>query len=115
MKSCLSVLLTSLFLAVNVLADGHAGECISKSGVEKLRCERHLKMAVKCGPLKGDAHFACDREFLLANPLVCTGLKDDAGIACKAEFNAFKTCESNAGREFMKCVAQTTGQNPVGH
>lgn len=96
----------------------HVGDCSKKEGVEKLRCERHTKMAEKCGPIKGEAHFVCDREFLLANPLVCKSLVgNDAkqSEACEAELKAFKTCEPKTGREFIKCVKQTTGQSPMGH
>ena len=107
--------LISIALSNVALADGHVGECNAKDGVEKLRCERHVKMAEKCGRLTGDAHFACDREFLIAHPLECSGLNSKAGEACNAEVNAFKTCQSNMGREFMRCVTQTTGQSPMGH
>ena len=103
--------ITSLSFA----AGGHMSGCEKKDGIEKLRCERHLKMAEKCGPLKGDAHFACDREFLLANPLECAKLADKAANSCAAETNAFKTCEANQGRDFMKCVVSTTGESPMGH
>jgi hypothetical protein len=95
--------------------DGHVASCAQKEGVEKARCERHSKMAEKCGPLKGDAHFACDREFLMANPLDCSKLTSKAAEACNAEVKAFKTCEANQGREFMKCVKATTGESPMGH
>ena len=80
-------------------AGGHVSGCEKKDGIEKLRCERHLKMAEKCGPLQGDSHFACDREFLLANPLECAKLTDKAANSCAAETNAFKTCEANLGRD----------------
>lgn len=105
----------SIALSTFALADRHVGECDAKDGVEKLRCERHVKMAEKCGRLAGDAHFACDREFLIAHPLACTGLTNTVLEACTAEVNAFKTCQSNMGREFMRCVTQTTGQSPMGH
>jgi hypothetical protein len=103
------------FVQPSFAADGHVGACEKKEGVEKLRCERHMKMAEKCGPLKGDAHFACDREFLIANPLDCTKLEDKAAVSCTAETKAFKTCEANPGREFMKCVKTTTNESPMGH
>jgi hypothetical protein len=98
-------------------AEAHVGDCSKKEGVEKLRCERHTKMAEKCGSIKGDAHFACDREFLLANLLVCKPLegKDKEFAACEAELKAFKTCEVQPGREFLKCVKETAGQSPMGH
>jgi hypothetical protein len=93
----------------------HVGNCAKKEGVEQLRCERHTKMAEKCGPLKGEAHFVCDREFLLANPLSCKTLTGKFATSCEAELKAFKTCEPKAGREFMKCVKETTGESPMGH
>jgi hypothetical protein len=95
--------------------DEHVGNCAQKEGVDKARCERHSKMAGKCGPLKGDAHFACDRDFLMANPLDCKKLAGKAAEACDAELKAFKTCEANQGREFMKCVKTATGESPMGH
>ena len=110
-----TVLLISIALSTCAFADEPVGECGARAGVEKLRCERHLKMAGKCGRLAGDAHFACDREFLIAHPLVCTGLNDADQVACAAEGNAFKACQSSMGREFMRCVTQTTGQSPMGH
>jgi hypothetical protein len=106
-----AVAITSSSLA----AGEHVSGCDKKDGVEKLRCERHVKMAEKCGPLKSEAHFACDREFLIANPLDCAKLSDAAANSCTAETKAFKSCETNQGREFMKCVAKTTNENPMGH
>jgi hypothetical protein len=104
-----------LFVPASFAADGHVSGCEKKDGIEKLRCERHLKMAEKCGPLKGDAHFSCDREFLIANPLDCVKLADKAADSCVAEAKAFKTCEAKQGREFMKCVVTTTSESPMGH
>lgn len=103
------------FAPSSFAAGGHVGACEKKEGIEKPRCERHLKMAEKCGPLKGDAHFVCDREFLIANPLDCVKLADKAANSCAAETKAFKTCEANQGRDFMKCVANTTNESPMGH
>ncbi len=93
----------------------HASGCDKKEGVDKMRCERHVKMAEKCGPLKFEAHFACDREFLMANPLDCGKLSNKAADSCVAETKAFKTCEANLGRDFMKCVMNTTSESPMGH
>ena len=104
-----------LFVPTSFAAGGHVSGCDKKDGIEKLRCERHVKMAEKCGPLKGDAHFACDREFLIANPLDCVKLVDKAADSCVAEAKAFKTCETNQGHDFMKCVASTTNESPMGH
>ena len=97
------------------IASAHVAECSRFDGVDQLRCERHVKMAEKCGLLKGPAHHACDREFLLANPLVCTPLKAEQKPACEAELKAFKTCEPKPGMEFISCVKKTTGASPVGH
>jgi hypothetical protein len=72
-------------------------------------------MAEKCGLLKGAAHHACEREFLLANPLVCSLLKETPRLACEAEAKAFKTCELKQGSDFITCVKQATGASPVGH
>ncbi len=111
----LSIFSAALFALLSSGASAHVSGCDKKEDIEKLRCERHIKMAEKCGPLKGGAHFACDREFLLANPLDCTRLADKAADSCVAETKAFKTCEANQGREFMKCVATTTSESPMGH
>ena len=106
--SCLSV-------ALPTRAESHVGSCVKKDGVERARCERHEKMAEKCGLIKGEAHFACDREFLIANPLDCKKQSGKAAEACEAEIAAFKTCEPKAGREFMRCVKSTAGESPMGH
>jgi hypothetical protein len=104
------------FTSIHVLAADHVGECTKREGIERARCERHIKMAEKCGSLKGEAHFTCDREFLVANPLVCEQQGDARSqSACAAEVKAFKTCEPKLGVEFMKCVKATTGQSPMGH
>ncbi len=114
-KSFSRQIILSLILCSSPAAVGHVGPCARKQGAEQLRCERHMQMAEKCGPLKGDAHFACDREFLLANPLVCQSLSGKAAEACLAEVRAFKTCQPQHGRDFMKCVKDTTGESPMGH
>ena len=103
-----------LFTALTNAAE-HVTACDKKEGVDKMRCERHMKMAEKCGPLKADAHFACDRKFLIANPLDCGTLSNKAAESCVAETKAFKTCEANQGRDFMKCVMNTTSESPMGH
>ncbi len=108
-------ILLGTMLCISFVASGHVGPCAKKQGTEQLRCERHMQMAEKCGPLKGDAHFACDREFLLANPLVCQPLNGKAAAACAAEVRAFKTCEPRPGRDFMQCVKDATGESPMGH
>ena len=95
-------------------AQAHTIDCSGRSGIELARCERHQKMAAQCGPIKGDAHFACDREFLLANPLQCNALGDDDAKRCAAESAAFKACEPQPGREFMRCVGDRMKASPMG-
>lgn len=95
--------------------DSHVGDCVNKEGINKARCERHETMASKCGAVKGEGHFQCDRDYLIANPLGCTNLSGKNGDQCRAEVIAFKTCEANKGREFMKCVREATGESPMGH
>jgi hypothetical protein len=114
MKRLITILFVSL-ATMNAFAQSHVGDCAKRDGVEKARCERHEKMAEKCGPLKGEAHFVCDREFLLANPLSCKPFTGKAGLECEAEVKAFKTCEPKQSREFMRCVKETTGVSPMGH
>jgi hypothetical protein len=111
----LNIIAAAIFASLSFGVSAHVSGCEKKEGIEKSRCERHIKMAEKCGPLKGDAHFACDREFLIANPLDCSKLADKAADSCVAETKAFKTCESNQGREFLKCVMTTTTESPMGH
>ena len=96
-------------------SDSHLSDCGKKEGINKARCERHEAMATKCSAIKGDAHFQCDRDYLMVNPLDCTKLSGKDGEQCKAEVAAFKTCEANQGREFMKCVRGATGESPMGH
>ena len=109
--------LTLALCSFTALTNGaeHVTGCDKKEGIDKMRCERHVKMAEKCGPLKADAHFACDREFLIANRLDCDTLSNKAADSCVAETKAFKTCEANQGRDFMKCVMNTTSESPMGH
>jgi hypothetical protein len=100
---CIFVLLAFLLTTCSAFAQSHVGDCTKKDAVEK------------CGPLKGEAHFVCDREFLLANPLSCKPFTGKAGAECEAELKAFQTCEPKQSREFMKCVKETTGISPMGH
>lgn len=95
-------------------AQAHTIDCSGRSGIELARCERHQKMAAQCGPIKGDAHFACDREFLLANPLQCNALGDDDAKRCAAESAAFKACEAQQGRDFMRCAGERIKASPLG-
>lgn len=93
----------------------HVGGCDEKVGIEKARCERHQKMFDKCGVLKGEEHFVCDRQFLLANPLDCSKQSGEEKNKCDKEIAAFKTCEANPGLAFMRCVRKEAGSSPMGH
>lgn len=112
MKPPIALLLACLALPA---AAQHTFDCTKRSGVEKARCERHEAMFARCGPLKGDAHHACDREFLLAHPLKCGTLSGDEAVKCEKEVAAFATCQPQPGREFVRCVRQSTGESPMGH
>lgn len=108
--------LTWCVLAGSALTSfAHEMNCEQRTGIDKARCERHTVMAGQCGPLKGEAHFACDREFLIANPLDCSRLQGADAQACQAELAAAKTCQAQPGRAFMKCVRDATAADPAGH
>ena len=92
----------------------HRIDCTGRAGIDLARCERHQAMAAQCGPIKGEAHFTCDRAFLLAHPLQCKALAGDDGKRCQAEVLAFKTCEPQPGREFMRCVRDEVKASPMG-
>jgi hypothetical protein len=96
-------------------AVAHGAECSKLQGIDKARCDRHEEMYRKCGPLKGEAHYACDREFLVASPLNCGALQGSDAERCNKELAASKACESNAGPDFMRCVRKATGESPMGH
>ena len=95
-------------------AHAHGIDCTGRAGIDLARCERHQAMAAQCGPIKGEAHFVCDRAFLLANPLQCKTLAGDDAKRCQAEVAAFKTCEPQPGREFMRCVRDEVKASPMG-
>lgn len=114
-KSWMSILAAAALVTASSVGLAHVSNCGKREGVEKLRCERHEKMYAKCGPLKGAEHHACDREFLLANPLVCKPLSGKPAEVCEAEVKAFKTCEPKQGREFAMCVRDAVGSSPMGH
>lgn len=105
---------TAVFTLLPLPAHAHPMQCDKAAGIEKLRCERHEKMATACGSLKGEAHHACDRKHLLAHPLVCTGLPAGEVPRCEAEKAAFKTCEAKEGRAFIVCVRDTIKESPMG-
>jgi hypothetical protein len=96
----LTILSAGIFASFSLGTSAHVSGCDKKEGIEKMRCERHIKMAEKCGPLKGDAHFACDREFLIANPLDCTKLTDKAADSCAAETKHSKHVKPIKGVNF---------------
>ncbi len=104
--------------ALSFAAEAHVADCTRVEGVAKERCERHVKIAEKCSSIKGEAHYVCDQEFLLANPLNCpkyaaVGQEAD-GLSCKKELDAVKTCGDKKGRDFIKCVRTTAGASPMG-
>jgi hypothetical protein len=107
-------LLAALLLCA-LPAAAHASDCTGKSGVDKARCERHETMYKKCVTVKGEEHIACDRTYLLANPLACKEFQGNDAARCAKENEAFAACESNAGRAFMKCVRSATGESVIGH
>lgn len=118
MKLALVVSSAIIFGALSFAGEAHVADCTRVEGVAKERCERHMKIAEKCGSIKGEAHYVCDQEFLLANPLNCpkygaVGQEADA-LACKKEIDAVKTCGDKKGREFIKCVSTTAGASPMG-
>jgi hypothetical protein len=118
MKSVLIATATIVLSAISFSAQAHVADCTRVEGVAKERCERHMKIAEKCGAIKGEAHYVCDQEFLLANPLNCpkyaaVGPEADA-LSCKKELDAVKTCGDKKGREFIKCVSTTAGASPMG-
>ncbi len=82
-------------------------------GIKLARCERHQKMAEKCGPIKGPAHYACDRECLIANPLDCKKFTGKDAAQCLAEGKAFKSCEPQPGQEFILCVRKEIDTRPM--
>ena len=107
--------IAAALLSAALPALAHTGDCSTQSGVAKARCERHEAMYKQCYLLKGDEHFACDRTYLLANPLKCDTFSGDDAARCTKEAAAFKACEANAGAGFMKCVRNATGESPMGH
>ncbi|MDZ7855814.1 hypothetical protein [Sphaerotilus sp.] len=93
-----------IWFAIPLPARAHEVDCAGRTGIALARCERHQKMAAQCGPIQGEAHFACDRQFLLDHLLDCKAYAGDAAAQCTAETAAFKACESKPGLEFMRCV-----------
>lgn len=104
---------TLIWLAIPLPAAAHKVDCAGRTGNDLARCERHQAMAAKCGPIQGEAHFVCNREFLLAHPLRCEALTGDDTKRCEAERAAFKTCEPQGGRAFLVCVRDTTMASPM--
>jgi hypothetical protein len=83
-------------------------------GFDRARCERHERMFAKCGPIKSEMHFACDRDYLVAHPLECKALTGEDVARCEAELAAFKACEPRLGREFRRCVREEIKVVPTG-
>lgn len=102
-------------LAAAPAAQAHEMDCSQRTGIDRARCERHQRMFERCSPVKGEEHFVCDRELLLAHPLDCGALQGDDAKRCAAEIAAFKACEPQAGRAFMRCVRDTIKASPMGH
>ena len=116
-RSAPAVIASMVVAALTCIATSvhaHGIDCTGRAGIDLARCERHQAMAAQCGPLKGEAHFTCDRAFLLANPLHCKALASDDAKRCQAEVAAFKTCEPQPGREFMRCVRDEVKASPMG-
>jgi hypothetical protein len=107
----------ALWLASSLLpaSAAHMPNCDGRKGIDLARCERHQKMAGKCGELTGEAHYACDREFLMANPLECKALEGEERKQCAAETEAFRTCSPKAGSHFIRCVRDEAKASPMGH
>lgn len=106
--------LATLFAAA-LPAQAHEVDCKGSAGIELARCERHAKVAAQCGKFTGEAHHACDRDYLLANPLDCKAFTGDEVQQCKAEIGAIESCKAKpAGREFMQCVKADAKASPMG-
>jgi len=96
-------------------AQAHEVDCKGRTGIELARCERHAKVAAQCGKLSGDEHFACDRDYLLANPLSCKAFSGGEVQQCEAEVAAVNNCKAKpVGREFMQCVKAEAKAHPMG-
>ena len=95
-------------------ASAHEVDCKGRSGIDLARCERHTLIAAQCGKITGEAHYACDREALLARPLDCKPYGGTEAQQCEAELAAFKTCQPKPGVEFMRCVRQEAKASPMG-
>lgn len=108
------IVVALLWSIVPAHAQTHRFDCEQRSGIDRARCEGHELMYTRCGPLRGEAHFACDREFLLANPLDCRALEGEDTKRCAAEVAAFATCEPQQGRDFMRCVREQARASPMG-
>ncbi len=110
----LAALIATFALCAPAFA-AHMPDCRGKAGIDLARCERHQKMAAKCGELSGEAHYACDREFLMANPLDCAKLDGEGRGPCVKETDAFKSCAPRAGSAFLRCAREEAGASPMGH
>ena len=109
-QACVLALL--LLPAAAAAQRSHGDDCTKLEGVKKARCERHERMFDKCGPIKGEAHFDCDRDFLIANPLDCVPLKGADRTACIAEREALVVCRGQGGRAFFECARERLRADP---
>jgi hypothetical protein len=100
-------------VAYTVPLQAHEVKCQNMDGIKLARCERHQKLAEKCGQIQGPAHYACDREYLIANALDCKKLTGKDAAQCAAEARAFKACEPQTGQEFMLCVRKEIDASPM--
>lgn len=105
--------LLALF-SLSAAAGAHEVDCKGRAGIDLARCERHALVAERCGKITGEAHYACDREALLAMPLDCKPFSGAEAAQCQAELAAFKVCQPKPGVEFMRCVRQEAKASPMG-
>jgi hypothetical protein len=113
-RAVLAFLGAALLLGSALPTLAHEVDCTGRGGIDRARCERHKVMAAQCSKVAGDAHFACDRDYLLTHPLDCKPLAGEEQAQCQAELAAFKTCQPKSGRDFMLCVRDAAKASPVG-
>lgn len=114
LRSAARALLAAALAVAGLPALAHTSDCKDRSGLDLARCERHLKMYAKCGPLAGEAHYACDREFLMANPIDCAPLEGAGRSQCEAEGKALRDCAPKQGSQFIRCVRDEAKASPMG-
>jgi hypothetical protein len=107
--------IAALLALLSASAAAYELKCSSEMrGIDRSRCERHERIFAKCGPIKSEGHFTCDRDYLVAHPLECKALIGEDVARCEAEVAAFKACEPRLGREFMRCVREEIKVVPTG-